>query len=74
MPSQRGSDPHCKNNDGQTAAELAAAQGNADCVTLLRLAALSLDEKGSIKDLNSFSTVLDDFCRGLKERRNNQAQ
>ncbi len=51
---KRGASPNAKTEAGQLPADLTS---NPDCVTLLRLALLSLDEKaGAFNDLNSFST------------------
>ena len=45
--------------------------GNADCVTLLRLAALSLTEGAAngMDDALSFAKTLEEFSRNLMEKR-----
>ena len=66
---KRHADPSAVNSEGHTATDVAARAGHADCVTLLRLAALSASEKEADKDSLSFSIVLDDFSKGLQEKR-----
>ncbi len=68
---KRGANPNAAAADGQTPAQVAAAAGNADCVTLLRLASLSMAEKGGEMrgDALSFANILEEFSRGLAEKR-----
>ncbi len=76
---RRGADPDARDGEGQTAAQVAAAAGNADCVTLLRLASLAAGERGSSSaagggggggdDALSFANILEDFSRNLAEKR-----
>ena len=71
---KRGARPDAltKKDDGEglTPAQLAAENGNADCVTLLRLQLLSLtDELNSNDDSLSFAKTLEDFSRNLLEKR-----
>ena len=64
---KRGADPEARDEQGSTPAQRAAAAGNADCVTLLRLASLSAAEKEGMR--GDFAGLLEEFSRNLAERR-----
>jgi ankyrin repeat protein len=70
---KRGANPEVQTVDGKTAAVIAATEENADCVTLLRLVSLSMAEKdGGAGDDLSFASILEEFSKGLLEKRKTQ--